>query len=264
MLEKIDMIKYSPYKKMESSVITRDIKDKKVTWPYYEKDINNGELKIRIIEKKDCVEIAELWRVCYGELYGSSLKYDWVLYPQRYETNVAFSEKWSKDSLNKDFCMLVFEEINTKKLIGAWALFKDDRNLQIEFSIGIIHPSYRQQQSGMKVVSMAADYIKTLENESGAEYLSAFCETWHNTTQYLCFKQWGFKVAGIFPGQYTRWNGAQQEYRACEVHFYKFIRDSEKFVPKHGEIVLLPEFERLWDVLEEINKNSEDNALKIS
>jgi hypothetical protein len=263
MLEKIDMSKYSPYKKM-NSVKTREIKDKRVIWPYYERNIFNCELKIRIIEKKDCSEVAELWRVCYGELYGSSLKYDWVLYPKRYEANVTFKESWEMDSLNKDFCMLVFEEMKTNRLIGAWILFKDDRNLQIEFTMGIIHPSYRQQKSGLKVVSMAEDYIKTLEKKSGAEYLTSFCETWHNTTQFLCFKQWGFKVAGIFPGQYTRWNGEQQEYRTCEVHFYKFIRNAEKYVSKPGEFVLLPEFEKLWDLLEEINKYSEEKGLKNS
>ncbi len=264
MLEKIDMSKYSPYKKMKQTVITREITDKRVRWPYYEKEIFNGVVKIRIIEKKDCTEVAELWRMCYGELYGSSLKYDWVLYPNRYETHVAFKEDWEKDSLSKDFCMLVFEEVQSSSLIGAWALFKDDRNLQVEFSIGIIRPDYRQHKSRMKIVSMAEEYIKVLETDSGAEYLSAFCETWHNTTQFLCFKQWGFKVAGIFPGQCTRWNGNQQEYRACEVHFYKFIGNAENFVTKPGEIVLLPEFEKLWDVLEEINKSSEKMGLKLS
>lgn len=262
MLEKIDMSKYSPYKKMKRTIITREIEDKKVIWPYYERKLYDGAIKIRIIEKKDCIEVAELWRMNYGELYGSTLKYDWVLYPKRYESNVAFKENWDKDSLNKDFCMLVFEETNTRKIFGAWALFKDDRNLQIEFSLGVIHPEYRQQKSGIKVVSTAVDYIKVLENESGAEYLTSFCETFHNVTQFLCFKRWGFKVAGIFPGQYTRWNGDQQEYRACEVHFYKFIRGSEKYVSKSREIALLPEFKKLWDVLEEINKNSDDKALK--
>jgi len=261
MLKKIDMTKYSPYKRMGKSVKTREIKDKKVIWPFYEKTLSNGKIKIRIIEKKDINEVSDLWRMCYGELYGASLKYDWILYPERYEMNVAFRENWVYDSINKNFCMLIFEEIKECKILGAWGLYKDDRNLQIEFSFGIIHPKYRHEKNGIRIVSFAADYIKELEKESGAEYLTSFCETWHNITQYLCFKQWGFKVAGIFPGQFTRWNGGQTEYRACEVHFYKFLGDAEKYASKPNEWELLPEFKKLWDVLEEINKSSDYKAL---
>ncbi len=254
-MKKINMGKYSPYKKL-GKTITREIKDKIVIWPYYEQTWKSGEISIRILEKKDVDEVAELWRMCYGELYGSSLKYEWVLYSERYETYVAFKENWKENSQHKNFCMIVYEDTVNHRIFGAWALWKENKNLQIEFSLGVVHPENRKGESGVKMVSIANDIIKVLEKESGAEYLSAFCETWQNIAQFLCFKQWGFKVAGIFPGQFTRWNGGQSEYRACEVHFYKFLGDTEKYVTKPEEWELLPEFKKLWNVLEEINKSS--------
>jgi len=64
-------------------------------------------------------------------------------------------------------------------------------------------------------------------------YVTVFCETWHNITQYLWFKRMGWKVAGIFPGNYTRWAGDQKEYRACTVHFYRLINNAERYSTMH-------------------------------
>ncbi|KKK43050.1 hypothetical protein LCGC14_3169050, partial [marine sediment metagenome] len=200
---KIDMKKYSPSKEVGKKTELREIEDKKVVPPFYEKIMSHGKVGLRLLEEKDVEIISELWRQCYGELYGSSLKYDWVLYPEQYQNHVAFKENWKNDSVEKNFCMILFENIEKREIIGAWALWKDDRNLQIEFSLGIIHPEYRKENQENRIVSNVDDYIKTLEEQSGAEYFTAFCETWHNKTQYLCFKRWGFKIAGIFPGQTT-------------------------------------------------------------
>ena len=97
--------------------------------------------------------------------------------------------------------------------------------------------------------------------DSGAEYVTVFCETWHDITQYMWFKRMGWKVAGIFPGNFTRWNGDQEEYRGCTVHFYRLINDGEKYSTKREEWRLLPEISRLWDCLAEINELSEDTGL---
>lgn len=53
----------------------------------------------------------------------------------------------------------------------------------------------------------------------------------------------GWKIAGIFTGNLTRWNRDNQEYRACEVSLYQFINDgknmprsprSSSFTPTSG------------------------------
>ena len=262
MLKKLDMNGVKPFRKMDKTVKTREINDKRVTWPFIEKTYGNNEIQLRVIEKKDISEVSELWKKCYGELYGSSLKYDWVLYPERYEETVALRENWETDKIEKNFCMVVWENVNVKKIVGAWALWKDDRNLQIEFSIGIADPDFKKEKNReTSLIVRSKDFINLIEKESGAEYLTSFCETWHNKTQYLCFKQWGFKIAGIFPGQYTRWNGDQNEYRGCEVHFYKFLGDCEKYITKFEEWSILPEFKKIWDALEEVNKLSEEAGL---
>ncbi|MHA2232803.1 MAG: hypothetical protein ACXAB4_09960, partial [Candidatus Hodarchaeales archaeon] len=67
--------------------------------------------------------------------------------------------------------------------------------------------------------------------------------------------------AGIFPGQVTRWCGGNREYRGCTVHFYKFLRDAEKFVTKPEEWRILPEVAKIWQALEEANKDADDSRM---
>jgi hypothetical protein len=109
---------------------------------------------------------------------------------------------------------------------------------------------------------IAFEHLKLIEDETNAEYLTSFCETWHSITQYLCFKQWGWKIAGIFPGNVTRWSGENSEYRGCTVYFYKFINQGEKYSTKPKEWQMLPEIEKLWECLEELNSYSDDTKMK--
>ena len=88
----------------------------------------------------------------------------------------------------------------------------------------------------------------------GAEYLTTFLETWHTITQARTLKIGeGWKIAGIFPGNFTRWNGDNQEYRACEIYLYKFLNEGEKYATKPEEWQLHPEIRRLWECLENVN-----------
>jgi len=92
--------------------------------------------------------------------------------------------------------------------------------------------------------------------KSGAEYFTTFCETWHDITQNWCIKG-GWKIAGIFPGNFTRWHGNNQEYRGCEVHFYKFVGDGEKYTTKPEEWHLAPEARDVWEILEKVNRGTD-------
>jgi len=86
---------------------------------------------------------------------------------------------------------------------------------------------------------------------SGAEYLTTFLETWHTITQDETLKKGhGWKIAGIFPGNITRWAGGQEEYRACIVYMYQFINDGDKFATRPQEWQLHPEVRRLWEEME--------------
>jgi len=260
MRKKLYMNKIQPIKKMGKSCETREIRNKKVIWPYIEKDFFDGKFKSRVIGRADIDRAAELWRISFPDVYGSSD--DWIFYPEEYERRVALRENWEEDSANKADCMLVMEEIETGKLVSAAVYSKDDKNLSVEFTIGAIHPDYRKGKRGSKFWIQVLEHLKRIEEDSGAEYMTVACITSHDITQHLCLKRLGFKVAGIFPGQFTRWCGEQKEYRGCEVHFYKFIGDGEKFATKAEEWTLLPELKKLWDVLEEINKESDDAALR--
>lgn len=251
-MQKLDMSKYHPYKKLPNNLSTRRIDDKHITWPHYKHFFDNNKTCHRLLESKDIETVSKLWRECYGELYGSTMSESWVLYPETYKEHVLLGDHYDDNSEDNDFLMLVFENIPEKKIWGAWVFWKDDNNLQIDFGFGFLHPSVRQNHSNFE--TNLQDFFNILENDSGAEYFTVSCETFQSKTQFLCFKKWGFKLGGIFPGETTRWNGDQAEYRACIVNFYKFKSGTDKYIPPPDEWDLLPEFQKVWNSLEEINK----------
>jgi hypothetical protein len=239
---------------------TREIRDKKIVWPATEDTlICNGKFILRVIGNSDVRNVAELWRTSYPEVYGSI--HGWMLYPEEYRKKVALKEDWESDSKKKVHAMLVAEEINTGCLVMASMLTKFDLNLHVEASFFTIHPDYRQGKGGFYIWNELLQYYKWLE-ASGAEYITVFCETWQDITQYIWFKRFGWKVAGIFPGNMTRWCGDTREYRGCTVYFYRLINQGDQYSTKPDEWKLLPEMKRLWDCLEEINKGSDDAGLR--
>jgi hypothetical protein len=100
-----------------------------------------------------------------------------------------------------------------------------------------------------------------MSKESGAEYLTTFLETWHTITQAETLKMGkGWRVAGIFPGNFTRWAGDQQEYRACEIYMYRFINEGDKYATKPEEWRLHPDLQQLWEALEAFNRRLTERA----
>ena len=250
------MSEYRPYKKLRNNSSTRLIRDKKVTWPDYKKYFNNDKICFRLIEHKDIQIVSNLWRECYGELYGSPMNESWVLYPDLYNDYVVFRDNFNEVSMNKDYFMLIFENVLDSTIWGAWVFWKDDNNLQVDFGFGFIHPDFRHSNRDFNFEFYLQDFLDIIEKESGAEYFTVACETFQSKTQFLCFKRWGFKIAGIFPGEVTRWNGEQNEYRACIIHFYKFKPEIQKYISTTDEWNLLPEIQSIWNNLKEINLNN--------
>jgi hypothetical protein len=127
---------------------------------------------------------------------------------------------------------------------------KVDQNLQVEWTFAGTHPDFRQRG----LMALLGDMMESICRASGAEYLTTFLETWHTITQGETLKIGkGWRVAGIFPGNFTRWAGDQQEYRACEVHMYRFINDGEAYATQPLEWQLHPDLQHLWETLEAVN-----------
>lgn len=258
-MKTLDMSTTQSYKKMTKNLKTRKIKDKSVVWPDFRDHKQDARFKAEFLSENEFDKAAELWKLSYPELYGSSELYSWIFYPEEYDGKVLVSENYENDKTDKKFCMIILKDLENNNMPSGCALYrKDDMNLQIEFSLGGIHPDYRKGSGGEKLAPMVLYYLKNIEDESGAEYLSAFCETWHDISQYLCLKVWGWKVAGIFPGQYTRWSYDQEEYRGCVVHFYKLINNADEISTQPDDWALLPEIRSLWNELESINSGSRD------
>ena len=249
-MRQIDMSAYRPYRPMGLSCRTRPIRDKRVAWIRPEPATHlKGRFVGRPLSAGDLEAAADLWRWSYPEIYGSS--HDFLLHPEDYPGRAALLETWEEDCLSTPHCMVVAEEAATGRLAAGALMTKFDQNLQIEFTFAGTHPDFRRQG----LMDFLGKIMHRLAVASGAEYLTTFLETWHTITQDKTLK-WaeGWKIAGIFPGNFTRWAGGQEEYRACEVHLYKFINDGDSFSSRPEEWHLHPEVRRLWETIEEINR----------
>jgi len=253
------MSNHTPYKDIGKTCDLRKISEKKVVWPKI-RDVNIADhsFRFRLMTRDDIDEAAALWQASYPEVYGSV--HEWILCPDEYPSRFAMPDNWAEDSTGKDHVMLVGEDLTLNRIVLATIMTKWDRNLQIEMSFFAIHPDFRKGKMSVRIWSELAMIYNWLL-DSGAEYVTVFCETWHNITQYIWFKQMGWKVAGIFPGNYTRWAGGGKEYRACTVHFYRFINNGERYATMPEEWELLPEMQELWNSMEKINQLSSDEGL---
>lgn len=245
----LDMSPYRPYSKMGQSCLTRPIRNKQVLLIKPEPEpVLQGRFVVRPLSRADIEAVVELWRSSYPEVYGS--EHEFILFPEDYEYLVTLTETWETDVLEKRYCMLVAEEVATARLASAVLMTKFDKNLQIEYTFAGTHPDYREQG----LMGALGKVMDRMAEASGAEYLTAFLETWHTITQESTLK-WGtgWKLGGIFPGNFTRWAGNQQEYRACEIYLYKFINDGEKYATQADEWHLHPEIQRFWEILKAFN-----------
>jgi ribosomal protein S18 acetylase RimI-like enzyme len=246
----LNMSPYRPYRPMWQSCLTRPIRDKQVVWVKPEAKPNgDGRFVGRPLRRADLQAAAALWRRAYPEIYGSA--HDFILFPEEYEAHMALAETWEEDSRRQPCCMLVAEEVATSRLAAGTLMTKFDRNLHIEYTFAGTDPEYRQ----LGLMSLRGSMMSKMVRASGAEYLTTFLETWHTITQAETLKLGhGWKIAGIFPGNFTRWAGDQPEYRACEVHMYQFINQGEDYATKPEEWALHPDLRRLWEELEAINR----------
>jgi hypothetical protein len=245
----LDMKPYAPYRRMALTCQTRPIQEKQVLWvmpqPKFHK---NGCFLGRVLSRRDIEAAAELWRWAYPEVYGSA--HDFILFPEEYESRLALAETWDKDSRRKPFCMLVAEEVASGRLVAGTLMTKLDKNLQVEYTFAGTHPEFRRQG----LMNLLGSLMHRMALVSGAEYLTTFLETWHTITQEKTLKfAEGWQIAGIFPGNFIRWAGNNQEYRACEVYMYRFINNGYRYATKPAEWSLHPNLEKLWRLLEDIN-----------
>lgn len=245
----LDMSRYQLFRPMGRSCRRRPIGDKKVRWilpePLRSRD---GRFLVRPLRAAEVEAAAELWRQAYPEVYGSI--HDFILFPEDYPHYFILAEDWEAGQ-SRPCCMVLAEETATGRLVAGGIMTKFDRNLQIEFSFAGTHPNYRRQG----LMALIGRVLYKMALASGAEYLTTFLETWHTITQEATLK-WGrrWRLAGIFPGAFTRWAGGQEEYRACVVYLYQFINAGEEVASKPEEWQLHPAVRRLWQCLEEIQQ----------
>jgi len=243
----ISMEESRPYRKMATTCSTRPVKEKRIVWPKMQPVIcEGGKYRVTLL-RRDLIETAaRLWRLGYPELYGSP--HEFLLDPEQYERWLALEDNWEEDAAKKVYCMSIVEEIEIGEAVSSSVLTKFERNLQVEFSFVATHPDCRLKN----LTDELRLFTRKIALGTDAEYFTTFCETWHDITQNWCLKE-GWKIAGIFPGNFVRWNGNNEEYRGCTVHFYRFVKGADKFVTRPEEWRLAPQVKEVWDVLNRVN-----------
>ena len=237
-----------PYREMATTCSTRPMAEKKIIWKRFESEpFENGKFQAKVFSEKFIDSAASVFRKAYPEVYGSP--HEFVLMPGRYPGRIALDENWEEDSRSKVYCMPVVVELETEKVVAATMLTKIEKNLQVEFTFAATRSNYRLK----KIMQQLRAVTWKTALASGAEYFTTFLETWHDITQKWCIKD-GWKVAGIFPGNFVRWKKPDREYRGCAIHCYRFVGNGEDFATRPEEWSLAPEFSELWEVLERINK----------
>lgn len=244
----------NPYRKMASTCRTRPPREKRLIWTKVETEpLLGGRYQAKPLRHELIESAAQLWRMAYPELRGSP--HEFLFDPDRCEQLMALEDTWEEDSRTKVYCMTVVEELDTRKVVSATLLTKFERNLQVEYSFAATHPDYRRRD----LTDELRRVTRKIARNSGAEYFTTFCETWHDITQNWCIKG-GWKIAGIFPGNFVRWNGDEEEYRGCTVHFYHFIGDGESYATKPKEWHLASPVKEVWKVLEKVNGDIESGS----
>ncbi|MGA7878416.1 MAG: hypothetical protein WCA08_22340 [Desulfoferrobacter sp.] len=247
---KMNISERHPYSVMGSTCLTREPVEKRITWTIPLGRFGNDMYRVRVLSRDLLKSAAELWRASYPEVSGSP--HEFLLNADHYESLVAMEDTWQEDSRSKIYCMPVVEEISTGKIVGATLLTKYEGNLQIELSFVAMHPDYTREN----FIGELRRFTRIIALDSGAEYFTSFCDTWYNTTQNFCIEG-GWKIAGISPGNFIRRNDDGEEYRGCTVHFYKFINKGDQYSTKPEEWRLVPEVEKIWKAIEEVNRKIE-------
>jgi len=245
----LDLSEYQPYKKMGLSCQLKDIAEFHIHWPKLKpvSNLTNNDLIIRYIRYNDIDEVIELWKNVYSEAYGST--HQFVFDPQWYEDNVLFDENWKADAKKKMYAIILLEDLSKNQLVGILLITKWDQNLQVELTMGGLHSAFRKRKVFYPFFENILDAISTTE----VELITVFAETWHSKTQELMDNH-GFKIWGIFPGNMVRWSHDQKCYRACEIHYYKFVNDGERYATGFDEWVLSEKSKKLWQALEKLNE----------
>lgn len=244
----LDLSGYQPYKKMGQSCQLKDIAEFDINWPKMTatSNLGNDDIIMRYMGGNDVDEVVELWKNVYPEAYGST--HQFVFDSQWYAGNVLFDENWKEDVKQKKYAIILLDDLKANQLVAILLMTKYDQNLQVEFTMGGLHSAFRQKKIFYPFFKNILDTFLTTE----AELITVFAETWHHKTQELMDK-YEFKIWGIFPGNVVRWSHGQKCYRACEVHYYKFINDGEKYAASCNEWVFSEKSKKLWQTLEALN-----------
>lgn len=254
--KKLDMSRYKPYREMGKTCKSREIKDKQVVWPRFDvPSLMKGKFRVRTTGKADLEKAAELWKASYPEVYGTD--YGFLLYPEEIEKRAALADNWEEDRLKKQHLVIVLEEVSSGAFVTSAMFTKFDLNLEIEYSMLGTHPEWR----GKRISRLIAIGLYDRIGESGAEYFTTFLETWHDITQKMLITRGGqWKIAGIFPGRFTRWKGGDQEYRGCVVYMYSLVGKGAEHATKPEEWSMAPEVRELWEHIERVNRKIAESA----
>lgn len=179
---------------------TRKLADRKLVWPAVDEAIAGG-FRLRDLDwtsLREIEEVAQLHREAFPELFGSV--YEDILFPNRWPR---WAEHWR-----------IYRVSEGERQAATCLLTPSVQNMAVELSVLITDPAFR----GRGIARRFTNVIDRLIGESGAEYGTVFCATFHIATQKI-IEELGFQRIGELRG-YVLANAGLGRYARDNVVMY--------------------------------------------
>ncbi len=149
------------------SLQTRRLVDRRLVWPAVDEEISGG-FRLRDLDwasSREIEEVSKLHREAFPELFGSV--YEDILFPSRWPR---WAEHWR-----------IYRVTEGERQAATCFLTPSVQNMAVELSVLITNPAFR----GRGIARQFTRVMDRLIGESGAEYGTVFCATFHTATQKI-------------------------------------------------------------------------------
>ncbi|MEI6309860.1 MAG: GNAT family N-acetyltransferase [bacterium] len=196
---------------------TRRLVDRRLVWPAIDEEISGG-FRLRDMDwasPREIEEVARLNREAFPELFGST--YEDILFPSRWQR---WAEHWR-----------VYRVTEGERLAATCFLTPSVQNMAVELSVLATDPAFR----GRGLARQFTRAMDRLIGESGAEYATVFCVTFHIATQKI-IEELGFERIGEMHGYVLANAGLGRYARVTDVLYVKMYNEAWTLCPSEERL----------------------------
>jgi RimJ/RimL family protein N-acetyltransferase len=196
---------------------TRRLVDRRLVWPAIDEAIA-GEFRLRDLDwasPREIEEVARLHRVAFPELFGSV--YEDILFPSRWPR---WAEQWR-----------IYRITEGERQAATCFVTPSVQNMAVELSVLITDPAFR----GRGIARQFTRAMDRLISESGAEYGTVLCATFHIATQKI-IEELGFERIGEMRGYVLANAGLGRYARDNVVMYAKMYNEARTLCPSEERL----------------------------